>query len=569
MNSKIISFSILILVFYNTIFAQNLKTFSGKYDDGTVNKGFATYTYYEDKSTMEYVKHGAFKFTYTDKDDISSQKVSISGNYKNNRRDGLWSCIITFTDWPTNGAGFITGTKTLTTTYLNGKPNGSCMYKYDARIREKRYSALGYTWTPFEPVPSELLTATFREGILTGPIKFINTPPFSDYNSISGQFNQNGEMIGTWIYKSPDQEKSIVFKNGILISFIVRETSSGKIITKEIDNDEMTRIKNDFIAGKITIADLAKNKIKLDTIHAVKKDDYDFSQSFKSADFRFEYIPGDESYYYRPSIYNETTHEYTQESGWVNNRNEGIFYIFNQTPSYKVSDLKEFNSANEYLMNNDFKGAKVDFEGIIYSYEENLSKEDLNLIHAKLKECEKGIEKDRRASKARNLYESIDKTLQWGLDKSALEKLDTLLLKYPDVFTEDELSEIRKKHDKIQTKLNEQEIDSKEWKQIRDNEELIILNHSKILEIYQASGDSYSGYTASKKSHLFSFYNDIYMDFSKQLNSSNNRKARVDLSNLLVAVQNKMIFLIDKDSKDFEKQLKKAEKTMDRANMFL
>jgi len=102
--------------------------------------------------------------------------------------------------------------------------------------------------------------------------------------------------------------------------------------SKDIDNEGMTKIKNDFVVGKFFYAELLKLKIKIDTIATVKNGDYDFSQSFKSSDFRFMYIPGDESYYYRESIYNEETHEYLQNSGWVDTRDEGKFYVFTQIP---------------------------------------------------------------------------------------------------------------------------------------------------------------------------------------------------------------------------------------------
>lgn len=190
----------------------------------------------------------------------------------------------------------------------------------------------GYTWTPYSVIPSELVSATFRNSVLTGPVKFVNNPQYSDYNSITGQFDNFGRMVGKWIYKSPDTEKLVGFNNGIVVSFIVRQTSSGLITSKDIDNEGMTKIKNDFVVGKFFYAELLKLKIKIDTIATVKNGDYDFSQSFKSSDFRFMYIPGDESYYYRESIYNEETHEYLQNSGWVDTRDEGKFYVFTQIP---------------------------------------------------------------------------------------------------------------------------------------------------------------------------------------------------------------------------------------------
>lgn len=315
-------------------FGQNLKTYKGEYDDGTANKGNATYTYYEDKTTQEYIKHGAFKFSYIDRDEISSQKVSISGNYKHNKRDGIWIFVITYTDCPTNGDTFITGTKTLTATYSNGKPNGAWLYKYNVKGREKRYSLNGYYWTSFQPIAPELVSATYRDGVITGAVKFVNNLPYSDYNSIAGQFDQNGLMSGTWLYKSPEYEKTIDYKSGVLVRYIIREISSGKITMKEVDDAEMTQVKASFIAGRLSNKELGELKIRIDTVSAVANGNYNFDQSFKSADFRCRYIPGDETYFYQQAIYNDDSHEYLQDSGWIDTREEGKFYYFSKQASH-------------------------------------------------------------------------------------------------------------------------------------------------------------------------------------------------------------------------------------------
>lgn len=331
MNSKIIPLAILMLGFYSLGICQNTKTFSGEYDDGTLDKGYATYSYYEDKATLEYIKHGAFKFTSTSKYEGGGQKVSISGNYKHNKKDGIWAFTITLTDYPTNGGAYITGTKSLTASYTNGKPNGVWTYKYNIKKREKQYSLAGYTWSPYSSVPAQMVTANFNNGVLVGSVKFVNNPPYNEYNSITGQFDSNGNLTGTWVFKSPEKEKTVGFKNGILTSFVVREIASGRITAKDIDNEEMAKIKNDFIAGKITLAELNSYQIKVDTIKAVENDNYEFSQSFNDKDFRHQYIPGDDTYYYQSSIYDDVTHNLIQDSGWVNIRNEGTFYIFKKT----------------------------------------------------------------------------------------------------------------------------------------------------------------------------------------------------------------------------------------------
>lgn len=61
---------------------QTLRTFNGVYDDGTaMGNGRATYTYYEDKETSEYIKHGAFRYTYHERDNTSSTNRTVTGSY--------------------------------------------------------------------------------------------------------------------------------------------------------------------------------------------------------------------------------------------------------------------------------------------------------------------------------------------------------------------------------------------------------------------------------------------------------------------------------------------------------
>lgn len=386
MNSKMILSIVLSICLSAAASAQTLKTFNGEYDDGTVNKGRAIYTYYEDKTTLEYIKHGGFKFIYSDRDATSSQQVVIAGNYNHNKKKGLWSCTITYADWPTNGNTYNTGTKTLTANYENGLPNGAWLYKYNGKEREKRFALNGYTWTPFKPLTSEMVSANFNEGIITGPVKFINNPPYSEYTSIVGQFENNGFMSGTWVYKSPDNEKTVEFKNGILTKFIVRENASGKILSKEIDDAEMSQIKDKYATGAISLDILKKMKIRVDTILAVQNSDYDFKMSFKCDDFRFKYIPGDETYYYQKSIYDEKTYVYTQHSGWVDIRNEGMFILFTQVPTYMLINLQEYNKAIDFMSEGGYRRAKELLESVLQQNEANLSDSDTITLNAKIRE---------------------------------------------------------------------------------------------------------------------------------------------------------------------------------------
>ena len=62
MNKFLLSILYMSLIIITHSDAQSLKTFSGIYEDGEVQSGKATYTYYEDSKTREYVKQGPFRY---------------------------------------------------------------------------------------------------------------------------------------------------------------------------------------------------------------------------------------------------------------------------------------------------------------------------------------------------------------------------------------------------------------------------------------------------------------------------------------------------------------------------
>jgi hypothetical protein len=544
MNSKIISLVMFLSIFCISINCQNTKIFNGKYDDGTVNKGFATYSYYEDMNTLEYIKHGAFKFTYSDKDATSSQQVVISGNYKHNKKDGIWSYVITYSDWPTNGKTYNTGTKSLTASYANEKPNGAWVFNYNAKEREKLYSLHGYTWSPFKQLEPESVSAKFNNGVITGSINFINSPPYSDYNSIAGQFDNNGFMSGTWVYKSSDFEKTVEFKNGILVKFLIRENASGKVTSKELDNADMSQIKDKFINGSLSINDLKNQKITIDTIYGVTNNDYDFTMSFGSNDFRFKYIPDGES---------------------VDTHNKGKFMLFTQTPTYKLVELEDYKNALDFITDKNNRSAKERLELLMQKYASNLSSSDSAYLSAKVKEVDLNLEQEKKIAKARRDYESIASYIQLNMQEKAYALLDDLLKNSSLAFNATELASMKKQYDRLGNTLQAIESEKKDRVQIKTNQKLIASNQDKIFDLFKVTGDKNSGYSASKKSRLFNTYLDIYNDLLIKMNT--NSKSELVYSNLLVTIQNKMITLIDSDSKDIEKLLKKAETIEDKESI--
>lgn len=319
-NTKV-KFAILLFLTPIISFGQNVKTYSGEYENGQVIKGRAKFSYYEDSKTMEYVKHGSFLYTRILKGDYGNYVENFSGNYKNGKKDGLWTYIITEKDYPTQ-TGYYTGTIKLTSNFSKGIPNGLWVYSCQLSYRNKTYGG----WTVAKNEKPENVTATFKNGVLVGKISFLNNPSYQEYNSITGQLTDNGFLTGKlFLRSSTGYEETMELKNGIMGNWVVREIKTGKISDKSIDDPEMVKIKEDFALGKLKNVDLEALNITIDTINAGKIGDqlfyYDFSESFNLSLFYPRYITGDDSYFCKE--FDDSLNDYYQVTGWQDKRNYG------------------------------------------------------------------------------------------------------------------------------------------------------------------------------------------------------------------------------------------------------
>jgi len=323
MNKFLLSILYMSLIIITHSDAQSLKTFSGIYEDGEVQSGKATYTYYEDSKTREYVKQGPFRYHLILKSDAGNYVEIISGNYLHNKKNGIWTYAINELDYHTTD-GYFSGSMTLTATYVNGLPNGLWSYSRTYKGRDRLYSLLGWVWTAYKIFPSEHVTATFKNGDIIGTVAFHNSPEYAEYNNSSGQVNARGLMTGQWIFTSDDNIKTIVLKGGIVTEFIVRSKSSGAIVSKDIDDNKMIQLKTDFLAGKISVEQLKQLNIKIDTLSAIQSGQYDFTMSFNRDEFKYKYIGGDDSYYYPK----DDNREPVDKDGWVDKRYYGWLMVF-------------------------------------------------------------------------------------------------------------------------------------------------------------------------------------------------------------------------------------------------
>lgn len=219
------NYNILLLLFLSAFsFGQTLQNFSGSYEASEYNKGTATYTYYERDYERYY--HGVF--TYKQRDDLYN--VTITGNFKDNLRNGKWVFKENqkdefFLSTKYNGYSAIAEGN-----YIDGKRDGKWIYK---RIENTTNKIL---------IES---TAFYKNGVLVGDLKFTCVTEWLSKKGINFicTFDENGNLYGDWKLKYKEnginREDIRKYENDKLTFQIVRNVSSGEILCKR-ENGERT-----------------------------------------------------------------------------------------------------------------------------------------------------------------------------------------------------------------------------------------------------------------------------------------------------------------------------------------
>jgi len=210
--------------------AQTVKKYIGDFT-GKETEGKAEYEYYE-KDFKKYF-HGKFNYTFYQ----NNVKFTISGTFKNNLRNGLWTI---------NGSilkpigNIVYGEYLLTGEYTNGELIGKWTYK---QIFKEKYSGGVSTVSSYS-------TANFRNNHFVGKIYSM----FKNDNvltaELNGQFNDNGFMTGLWSIKYPkytssfeDAKNSPIiedirnYQNGLCFSMKIMDISNNELIENNDNSD--------------------------------------------------------------------------------------------------------------------------------------------------------------------------------------------------------------------------------------------------------------------------------------------------------------------------------------------
>lgn len=206
-------------------YGQTLKTFDGLFPNGKSQQGNATYKYYEDPETREYLKQGPFNYSFVGKGDYAGFNQTITGNYNKGLKDGTWTYKITMVDYKL-GTYYHTGTITLISNYKNGLADGTWTEKFTDKAREKYIQYGQYYWGAFEPTQTFTTIMNFKEGIIAGNVDITDV----NFRAI-GNYDDKGYTIGTWKIDliSKNQTLEITYKDNYMIDFTGRN-AAGEIL---------------------------------------------------------------------------------------------------------------------------------------------------------------------------------------------------------------------------------------------------------------------------------------------------------------------------------------------------
>jgi hypothetical protein len=241
--NRYIGFIFFVLSFNS--FSQDLKTFNGPFVDGKIQNGNATYTYYEDPITREYLKHGNFQYTFNGKAEYQGYDQTIKGSFEKGLKHGKWIYQITMTDFG-SGNPYYTGTVTLVANYKNGYAHGNWkeVRSYKTRNRYLNYGQL--VWESFGPIKTMTAELNFNNGYLVNTV-YINDE-FAKFK-VTGSFDNNGLAVGTWYINDIgwNQNKELIYKDHFLYEVIVRN-NAGEIVgdpfTNKKNYEELVKLKS-------------------------------------------------------------------------------------------------------------------------------------------------------------------------------------------------------------------------------------------------------------------------------------------------------------------------------------
>ena len=290
--------SLLFIMMSAGSYGQTLKTFNGSFPNGKSQPGTASYKYYEDPQTREYIKQGAFKYSIIGKDDLKGLKQTISGNYEKGLKQGTWTYKLIMNDYFL-GYYHATGTITLISNYKNGLADGN--WTYYTKNKTRKYS--NYTgWGEYRPEEVVNASMNFVEGKVVGNVDINAVGVFT----AKGSYDEDSYSVGKWKLNLLDKNQTyeIIYKNKFMTDFIGRN-GSGQILDGSTSlNPELNAERNQKYLDlrEKSTEELEMDGYELDTVCSgnipTKYIQPYFKMMMSSDWFLYKFIKGDLTYDY-------------------------------------------------------------------------------------------------------------------------------------------------------------------------------------------------------------------------------------------------------------------------------
>jgi len=256
---------------YGQSLKKALKTGTMDYCAGTDFCGKATYQYYEDSKTSSEIKHGTFKASGLSKSDYGFSLFSITGQFIDGYRTGLWTFTLQRKDVLIEGGTFSTGKLKSTQNFYNGLPNGKWRLHETWKVRDLLELNGKSVWGHFCNPIIDSASTIFKNGVAIGAT-YTKKYGFETKATLNNNGFVTGKLIEPW---------------GVMTF------NSNGVMTKYGNEDlDVTLIQNAnmYLEGKISKSKLDEMSIKVDTVLTV----FENMPTMFEQDF-FEGVGGDKS----------------------------------------------------------------------------------------------------------------------------------------------------------------------------------------------------------------------------------------------------------------------------------
>jgi hypothetical protein len=346
---------LLFLLFSTSLFSQTTKSYSGNFNSQNF-KGTSNYNYLE--KSEERIFDGSFNFKSLD------NKVTISGLYDNNQKNGVWKfnlSNVNHSNWVGNyiitansvgnfSDGNLIGSWNVATTTTMTIANNSMMKTLAYLFAEKNFD-------PKQPkITKQLHLATFKDNHFTGNFSYTVD---NGKVKVKGKFNSKGYCDSIWVASFYEDgilitEKS-EFNNGVLVNRKRIDNSTGE--TKLMYDN--TNIVNDFF----------KSYIESKNISIVNNEAYELAITTLSKENQSELVISSIGFWYNNNTIDESSYAFEIKMGTNNMSiypirsiviNDSINQILHdelENDRTKQEEIEKKETAKEFTFNEIIKRA--------------------------------------------------------------------------------------------------------------------------------------------------------------------------------------------------------------------